>query len=72
MDEVLNEVIEDFQSIESTNVSVKDVSSESEEDEDYEEGNEMINLKEEIERVRYQNVFIIARLEQAEEEVIEY
>ena len=45
---------------------------ESEEDKDYEEGNEMIILIEEIERVRYQNVSIITRLEQVEEDVIEY
>ena len=51
MDEVLNEVIEECQSVEITNRSVQDISSESEEDEDDEEGNEMINLKEEIERV---------------------
>ena len=72
MDEVLNEVIEDGPSVEITNVSVQGISLESEEDKDYEEGNEMINLIEEIERVRYQNVSIITCLEHVEEEVIEY
>jgi len=53
MDEVLKEVIEECQSVEITNGSVQDKSSESEEDEDYEERNEIINLKKEIERVQY-------------------
>ena len=72
MDKVLKEVIEECQSVDITNGLVQDESSESEEDEDYEERNEIINLKKEIERVRYQNISIITRCEQVEEEGIEY